>query len=307
MYHLKRKASLLIVLAAITALTACGDKSKNVAAAKTDTLQKIKQSGVIVLGYRDSSIPFSYIAGQPNQPIGYAHDLQMKIVDEVKKKLNMPDIKIRYISVTSQNRIPLVLNGSVDIECGSTTNNAERAKQVDFSDAFFEAGTRLMTDKDSGIRDFADLRNKTVVTTAGTTSERLLKAYNEQQQMHMNIISAKEHSEAFLMLQNGRAQAFMMDDVLLAGERAKADNPAKWVIVGKPMSFERYGCMLRKNDPSFKGVVDDAIQQVYKSGEINQIYNRWFEQPIAPKGVNLNFPMSEQLKNIISHPTDQPA
>ncbi|MDF7676767.1 transporter substrate-binding domain-containing protein [Neisseriaceae bacterium ESL0693] len=305
MYHLKRKTLILTALLAVSMLSACGG-DKTSSASRMDTLQKIKDSGTIVLGYRDSSVPFSYIANQPEQPVGYAHDLQLKIVDAVKEKLNMPDLKIRYASVTSQNRIPLVLNGSVDIECGSTTNNAERAKQVDFSDAFFEVGTRLMVDKNSGIKGFADLSGKTVVTTAGTTSERLLRAYNEQQRLSMNIISAKEHSEAFLMLQNGRAQAFMMDDVLLAGERAKAAQPDKWVIVGEPMSFERYGCMIRKNDPAFKAVVDGALQKVYQSGQINQIYHTWFEEPIAPKGINLQFPMSEQLKNIFEHPTDQP-
>lgn len=303
-YRIYKKTLLIAALIAMATLSACRDN--HTAENKTDTLQKIKNSGTIVLGYRDSSVPFSYIADQPNQPIGYAHDLQIKIVDAVKKELNMPDLKVRYTSVTSQNRIPLVLNGSVDIECGSTTNNAERAKQVDFSDAFFETATRLMVAKDSGIHDFSDLSNKTVVTTAGTTSERLLRAYNEKQQLHMNIISAKEHSEAFLMLQNGRAQAFMMDDVLLAGERAKAADPSKWIIVAEPMSFERYGCMLRKGDAAFKNVVDGALQQVYQSSEINQIYHKWFEKPIPPKGINLKFPLSEQLKNIIEHPTDQP-
>lgn len=306
MYDLKHK-TLLMALMVATLLSACGGDKNAASTNNMDTLQKIKASGTIVLGYRDSSIPFSYIANQPNQPVGYAHDLELKIVDAVKEKLHMPDLKIRYNSVTSQNRIPLVLNGSVDIECGSTTNNAERAKQVDFSDAFFEVATRLMVNKNSGIKDFADLQGKTVTTTAGTTSERLLRALNEQKHMNMKIISAKEHSEAFLMLQNGRAQAFMMDDVLLAGERAKALHPDQWVIVGTPMSFERYGCMLRKNDPAFKSVVDGALQKTYQNGEINQIYQQWFEKPIPPKGVNLQFPMSPRLQDIFAHPTDQPA
>lgn len=312
MMNIKRKTMVLAAFAALASLTACGGGDKGAASgsaavAGQDTLQKIKSSGTIVLGYRDSSIPFSYIADKPGQPVGYAHDLEMQIVDAVKKELNMPNLQVRYNPITSQNRIPLVLNGTIDVECGSTTNNAERAEKVAFSDAFFEVGTRLLVAKDAGLKDFADLKGKTVVTTAGTTSERLLKAYNEKEGLGMNIISAKDHGEAFLMLQNGRAQAFMMDDVLLAGERAKSQDPSKWEIVGKPMSFERYGCMMRKGDDSFKKVVDGALQATFKSGAINQMYSKWFEQPIPPKGVNMQFPMSEQVKDIIAKPTDQPA
>ena len=271
------------------------------------TLEKIKASGTIVLGHRDASIPFSYIADNPNQPIGYAHDLQMKVVEVVKKELNMPDLKVRYNLVTSQNRIPLVVNGTVDFECGSTTNNIERQKQVQFSNNFFVVGTRLLVDKAAGIKDFADLKGKPVVTTSGTTSERLLKEYNDKNQAGMNIISAKDHGEAFLMLQNGRAQAFMMDDVLLAGARAKAEDPAKWEIVGTPMSFENYGCMMRKDDPAFQKVVNDAMSAVFKSDEINKMYKQWFESPIPPKNVNMEFPMSDKMKEIIAHPNDKAA
>ena len=271
------------------------------------TLEKIKASGTIVLGHRDASIPFSYIADNPNQPIGYAHDLQMKVVEVVKKELNMPDLKVRYNLVTSQNRIPLVVNGTVDFECGSTTNNLERQKQVQFSNNFFVVGTRLLVDKAAGIKDFADLKGKPVVTTSGTTSERLLKEYNDKNQAGMNIISAKDHGEAFLMLQNGRAQAFMMDDVLLAGARAKAEDPAKWEIVGTPMSFENYGCMMRKDDPAFQKVVNDAMSAVFKSDEINKMYKQWFESPIPPKNVNMEFPMSDKMKEIIAHPNDKAA
>ena len=279
--------------------------------AKTNTngtLDKIKESGTIVVGHRDSSIPFSYIADDPNQPIGYAHDLEMKVVDAVKEKLNMPDLKIRYNLITSQTRIPLVQNGTVDFECGSTTNNEERQKQVAFSNGFFEIGTRLLTKKDSGITGFDDLKGKTLVTTAGTTSERYIREYNDDKKMNINIISAKDHGEAFLMLENGRADAFMMDDVLLAGEKAKAKNPDEWVIVGEPQSFEIYGCMMRKDDPEFKTVVNDALNETFSSGEINSIYDKWFLNPIPPKNVNLNFEMSDNLKALIANPhdSDQP-
>ena len=272
------------------------------------TLNKIKESGTIVVGHRDSSIPFSYIADNPNQPIGYAHDLEMKVVEAVKQKLNMPDLKIRYNLITSQTRIPLVQNGTVDFECGSTTNNAERQKQVAFSNGFFEIGTRLLTKKDSGITGFDDLKGKTLVTTAGTTSERYIREYNADKKMDINVISAKDHGEAFLMLENGRADAFMMDDVLLAGEKAKAKNPDEWVIVGEPQSFEIYGCMMRKDDPEFKAVVDEALANVFKSGEINSIYDKWFLNPIPPKNVNLKFEMSDNLKALIANPhdSDQP-
>ncbi|WP_352336668.1 glutamate/aspartate ABC transporter substrate-binding protein [Psychrobacter sp. 16-MNA-CIBAN-0192] len=269
-----------------------------------DTLQKIKDSGTIVVGYRDSSIPFSYIADDPNQPMGYAHDLEMKVVEAVKDKLNMPDLKIRYNLITSQTRIPLVQNGTIDFECGSTTNNVERQKQVAFSNGFFEIGTRLLTKANSGIKDFEDLKGKTLVTTAGTTSERYIRQYNDEKKMDTNIISAKDHGEGFLMLENGRADAFMMDDVLLAGEKAKAKNPDEWVIVGTPQSFEIYGCMMRKDDPEFKAVVDEALANVYKSGEINSIYDKWFLNPIPPKNVNLKFEMSDNLKALIANPHD---
>jgi len=270
------------------------------------TLDKIKSSGVIVLGHRDASIPFSYLADGPN-PIGYSHDLQMKVVEAVKKQLKMPNLQVKYNLVTSQTRIPLVQNGTVDLECGSTTNNLERQKQVAFSVGIFEIGTRLMTAKTSGVKDFPDLKGKNVVTTAGTTSERLLKAMNAEKQMGMNIISAKDHGESFLMLESGRAVAFMMDDALLYGEMAKAKNPANWVVSGKPQSFEIYGCMMRKDDPAFKKVVDDAIKATYKSGEINQIYKKWFMTPVPPKGLNLNFPMSDEFTELVKTPTDKSA
>ncbi|WP_350561377.1 glutamate/aspartate ABC transporter substrate-binding protein [Psychrobacter sp. CAL346-MNA-CIBAN-0220] len=274
------------------------------AANPNGTLQKIKDSGTIVVGYRDSSIPFSYIADDPNQPMGYAHDLEMKVVEAVKQKLNMPDLNVRYNLITSQTRIPLVQNGTVDFECGSTTNNEERQKQVAFSNGFFEIGTRLLTKKDSGINDFEDLKGKTLVTTAGTTSERYIRQYNDEKKMNTSIISAKDHGEGFLMLENGRADAFMMDDVLLAGEKAKAKNPDEWVIVGTPQSFEIYGCMMRKDDPEFKMVVDEALANTFSSGEINSIYDKWFLNPIPPKNVNLNFEMSDNLKALIANPHD---
>ena len=277
------------------------------AAELTGTLKKIKDSGTITLGHRDASIPFSYLGNDPRQPVGYSHDLQLKAVEAIKQELGMPELKVRYNLVTSQTRIPLVQNGTVDLECGSTTNNVERQQQVDFSVGIFEVGTRLLTKKTSGVSDFADLKGKNVVTTAGTTSERLLKAMNADQQMGMNIISAKDHGESFLMLESSRAVAFMMDDALLYGEMAKAKKPADWAVVGTPQSFEIYGCMLRKGDLAFKQVVDRAISTTFSSGDIHAIYATWFQQPVPPKGLTLNFPMSAELQKLIANHTDKAA
>ncbi len=268
------------------------------------TLQKIKDSGTISLGHRESSIPFSYYDDK-QQVVGFSHELMLKAVDAVKKELGLPKLAVKLTPVTSQNRIPLVQNGTIDIECGSTTNNLERQRQVGFSNTLFIVGTRLLTKKDSGIKDFPDLAGKNVVTTAGTTSERLLRKLNEDKAMKMNVISAKDHGESFLTLESGRAVAFMMDDALLAGEVAKARRPGDWVITGTAQSREAYGCMLRKEDPQFKKVVDAAIAQAMTSGEAEQLYKKWFLSPIPPKGLNLNLPLSDDMKQLFKNPNDK--
>jgi glutamate/aspartate transport system substrate-binding protein len=273
------------------------------ALAEQGTLDRIKQSGTISLGHRESSIPFSYYDDK-QQVVGYAHDFQQKVVEAVKKKLNMPKLAVKYTPVTSQNRIPLIQNGTIDLECGSTTNNLERQKQVDFTTTFFIIGTRLLAKKDSGIRDFPDLKGKNVVTTAGTTSEKLIRAMNDEKKMGMNIISAKDHGESFLTLESGRAVAFMMDDALLAGERAKARKQDDWVIVGTPQSKEAYGCMLRRGDTEFKKLADDAISAALKSDGEKE-FKKWFQSPIPPKGVNLNLPLSDDMKELFKNPNDK--
>ncbi|MBC7944188.1 MAG: glutamate/aspartate ABC transporter substrate-binding protein [Burkholderiales bacterium] len=270
----------------------------------TGTLKKIKDSGTITLGHRESSIPFSYYDDK-QQVVGYSHELALKIVEAIKQELKMPNLQVKLNPVTSQTRIPLMQNGTIDLECGSTTNNSERQKQVAFSNSIFQIGTRLLVRKDSTIKDFADLKGRNVVTTAGTTSERLIRKMNEAQNMGMSVISAKDHGDAFLMLESGRAAAFMMDDALLYGEIAKARKPGDWVVVGKPQSFEAYGCMMRKDDPQFKKVVDAALANLMKSGEINKIYAKWFTSPVPPKGLNLNFPMSEELQALFKNPNDK--
>ncbi len=268
------------------------------------TLTKVKQSGIISCGHRESSIPFSYYDNQ-QKVVGYSYDMMMLAVDAVKKQLGLPNLQVKLTPVTSQNRIPLVQNGTIDLECGSTTNNLERQKQVSFSTTLFVIGTRLLTRKDSGIRDFPDLAGKTVVTTAGTTSERLLRKMNEEKKMGMNVISAKDHGESFLTLESGRAVAFMMDDALLAGEMAKARKPGDWHIVGTPQSREAYGCMLPKDDLAFKKVVDGAITRAMTSGQAEQLFKKWFQSPIPPKGLNLDLPLSDDMKALFKSPNDK--
>ena len=270
------------------------------------TLGKIASVKSITLGYRDASVPFSYVGDSSGKPMGYSVDLASKIVERIEEKTGVADLKVKYNLVTSQTRIPLVQNGTVDLECGSTGVTAERQQQVAFSYGFIYVKGQLLTAKDSGIQGFDDLKGKNVVTTAGTTNERFLKNYNAEHKTNMFVISAKDHGEAFKMLETGRAAAFYMDDALLYGERAKARDPHKWVVVGKEQSREIYSCMVRKGDPQFLAVVNEALGDLYRSGAINGIYQRWFEQPIPPKGLNLEFPMTSELKAIIATPVSDP-
>jgi glutamate/aspartate transport system substrate-binding protein len=287
----------------VAAALAASLSAAPVLAQESETLKKIKDSNTISLGHRESSIPFSYYDDK-QQVVGYSYEYQMKVVEAVKKALNLPNLQVKMTPVTSQNRIPLVQNGTIDIECGSTTNNLERQKQVDFTTTIFIVGTRLLTKKDSGVKDFADLKGKNVVTTAGTTSEKLIRAMNDEKKMGMNIISAKDHGESFLTLESGRAVAFMMDDALLAGERAKARKQEDWVIVGTPQSKEAYGCMLRKGDAGFKKLADGAISAALKADGEKE-FKKWFQSPIPPKGVNLNLPLSDDMKDLFKNPNDK--
>jgi glutamate/aspartate transport system substrate-binding protein len=270
----------------------------------TDTLKKIKETGVIKIGHRDASIPFSYLDDN-QKPIGYGVDICMKIVDAVKAELKMPDLKVEFVPVTSQTRIPILTGGNIDLECGSTTNSIERQKQVAYAPTYFMTGTKLIVKKSSGIKGYDDLKGKTVVYTQGTTNERAMKAYNDEKKLGINFIPAKDHAESFLAVQTDRAAAFPMDDILLYSLRASAKNPADFAVVGEFLSDDPYGIMLRKDDPAFKKLVDEAVTGLYKSGEINKIYTQWFESAIPPKGINLGFPMSDALKELIKNPSDQ--
>jgi glutamate/aspartate transport system substrate-binding protein len=272
----------------------------------TGTLKNIKDTGAITLGYRDSSIPFSYLDDN-QKPIGYAMDICYKIVDAVKKELKLDKLEVKLNPVTSATRIPLMANGTVDLECGSTTNNAERQKQVAFTNSHFLTASRYVTKKASKINSIDDLKGKTVVSTAGTTNIKQLTEANVAKGLGANIIPAKDHAESFLMVETDRAVAFVMDDILLASLVAGSKSPDDYVISKDAFSKpEPYGIMLRKDDAPFKKVVDAATAALYTSGEGQKIYEKWFTQKIPPKGLNLNSPISAELKNEFAKPTDSP-
>src|SRR5579859_7702137 len=281
---------------AVGALAAAG------ASAQEGTLDKIKKTGTITIGHRDASIPFSYYDDQ-QRPVGYAMDICAVIVNAVKNDLKMSSIQVNYQLVTSANRIPLMANGTIDLECGSTTNNLERQKQVWFTNTYFVTANRWVSKKSAHLRSLNDLKGKTVVSTAGTTNIKQITELNSQKNLGLNIISANGHPEAFQMVETGRAAAFVMDDILLYSLAAQARNPADYEIDPVPLSVEPYGIMLRKDDVAFKKVVDKATADLYTSGGIKPIYDKWFLKPIPPKGINLNVPMSEQLKKVFAKPT----
>src|SRR6266849_3461271 len=273
------------------------------ALAQDGTLKKIKESGSITIGHRDASVPFSYYDDK-QQPVGYAMDLCHRIVDAVKAELKMPKLETKYQLVTSANRIPLMANGTIDLECGSTTNNLERQKQVWFTITHFVTANRWVAKKSAKLHKLGDLKGKTIVSTAGTTNIKQITEINGQQNLGMNIISANGHPEAFQMVETGRAVAFVMDDILLYSLVAQSRSPKDYAISAEALSVEPYGIMLRKDDVAFKKVVDAAMTNIYKSGQINPIYEKWFLKPIPPKGINLNIPMSDQFKKVVANPTD---
>jgi glutamate/aspartate transport system substrate-binding protein len=292
---MKRAFALLAGLAAALAVALP-------AAAQEGTLKKIKDSGSITIGHRDASLPFSYYDDK-QRPIGYAMDLCAKIVDAVKAELKMPNLKTNYQLVTSANRIPLMANGTIDLECGSTTNNVARQEQVWFTMTHFVTANRWVAKKSAKLKALQDLKGKTVVSTAGTTNIKQITEINAAQNLGMNIISANGHPEAFQMVETGRAVAFVMDDILLAGLVAQSRSPKDYEISSVALSVEPYGIMVRKDDKAFKEVADKALSQVYKSGQINAIYSKWFQKPVPPKNVNLNLPMSPALKKVMANPT----
>jgi glutamate/aspartate transport system substrate-binding protein len=270
----------------------------------TGTLKKIKDTGTITVGHRESSVPFSYLDDK-QQPIGYAMDLCMKIVDAVKTELKLPNLKVNLQPVTSSNRIPLLQNGTIDLECGSTTNSVVRQQQVAFGPTYFVVNVTAAVKKASNINSLADLGGKTISTTSGTTSVPLLKAYEKTKSVDVKEIYGKDHAESFLLMADDRSQAFVMDDILLAGQIANSRNPNDFKIIQESLRQEPYSMMLRKDDPQFKALVDKTVGGVMKSGEIEKIYFKWFQSPIPPKGININFPMTPAIREAFKNPNDK--
>ena len=270
------------------------------------TLAKVAETGTMRVAYRESSVPFSYLDNA--KPIGFGVEVCDRVIDAVKAKVKKPDLKIELQAVTSQNRIPLLMNGTIDIECGSTTNNKARNEQVDFAINYFYTGTRLLTKKGSGIKNYADLRGKSVSTTSGTTNFQVLRKYITTNNFtDINVLAGKDHADSFLSVENGRAVAFAMDDILLYGLAANAKNPAEWEVVGDALQVEPYAVMVRKGDPEFKKLVDETIAGLIKSGDFEKLYKKWFQSPIPPRGANLNVPMNEELRANMKALSDAPA
>jgi len=269
------------------------------------TLKKVKETAIFTVGYRESSLPLSYLDDKL-KPVGFSIELCKHVVDAVKAKLGMPDLNVKYNPVTSATRIPLVANGTVDIECGSTANMTSRQQQVGFSYTFFVPQFKWIVRADSNIKSAEDLRGKTVAVTAGTNTALFVNKMNNEENLGMTITQGKDHAESFLLVETGRASAWMEDDVLLAGFRANAKSPADFKLLDKSYPSDPYALMIRKDDPQFKALVDEALAQLMRAGEFEQLYTQWFQRPIPPKGVNMDLPMSDALKHDIKEPNDKP-
>jgi glutamate/aspartate transport system substrate-binding protein len=269
------------------------------------TLKKIKESGTITIGHRDSSIPLSYLDDKL-QPVGFSIDLCKQVVDAVKTKLGMPGLKVAYNPVTSATRIPLVANGTVDIECGSTANMTSRQKQVGFSYTFFVPQFKWIARSSGAIKSADDLRGKTVAVTAGTNTAIFVNKMNSEEKLGLTIMPGKDHAESFLLVETGRASAWMEDDVLIAGFRANAKSPADFKLLDKAYPSDPYALMMRRDDPQLKALVDETLAALMRSGEFAKLYARWFESPIPPRGINIQLPMSDALKAAVKEPNDRP-
>ena len=295
-----KKSFLAGAAVAVSALAVAG------AAHAEDTLKKIKDTGTITEGVRESSGALAFTLGD-GKYTGFHYDVCAHIIDDIKKQLGMSKLDVKYQPVTSQNRIPLVQNGTVDLECGSTTNNATRQKDVSFAPTLYVEEVRIATKKASGIKGIADLNGKTVATTTGTTSVQLLRKNKRAQGMDFKELNGKDHSDSFLLLESGRADAFVMDGQILAGLISKAKNPADFKIVGEPLSVEPIAIMYRKDDPAFKKAVDDSVRNLVKSGEVAKLYDKWFMQPIPPSNTKVGLPPSDATKSAWASPNDKPA
>ncbi len=288
--------SLLVALLCVAGLAQAQD---------SPTLRKIREAGMISIGYRESSVPFSYL-DSAQRPVGYSMAICDRIVDAVRQRLGLADLERRLVPVTSATRIPLVTNGTVDLECGVTTNTAERQRQVAFTVTTFVAASRLVSKKSAPVLRLADLRGKTVTSTVGTTSLAHLQRLHTERALDMSIVAARDDPDAFRLVETDRAAAYAMDDVLLRGTIALARHPEEFVVSDEALSVEPYGIMLGKGDPQFKQLADDAIKAMFRSGDIHRLYRQWFQSPIPPNGVNLALPMHPAMQRVIEHPTDSP-
>jgi ABC-type amino acid transport substrate-binding protein len=296
---LRRMHSVLLGLAACGVVAFAGPARAD---ELTGTLRKIHDDGVVVLGVREASIPFSYFDGK--RTVGYSQAIAMQIVDEIRKTLGMAQLRVHEITVTSSNRTPMLLNNQIDLECGSTTHTVERENVAAFSDSFFQYAVRMITRKNSGITDFPDLAGKPVVTTAGTSDERLLRSLNTDKQLNMRIISVRDHQDAFNAMKDGHAVAFVMDEPIVYGFKATDPHPDDFIVTGTPLGYEVYACMFRKGDEPFRALVNRVIVRSQTSGDAERLYRQWFTQPIPPHGINVNFPLSEQNRALFAHPND---
>ena len=294
-----KQRSIKVITATLGLLIAGGAVTQVQAA---DILAKIKQSGKVIIGYRESSDPISYIVG--GKPMGYAVDICNVFAGELKKTLKMPNLKVEYKAVTSSTRIPEMLAGNIDMECGTTTNSVQRQQQVSFSTNYYATEVRMAVKANSTIKSIADLNGKAVVTTQGTTSDKYIKMGEKGQQVNVNNVYGKDHSDSFAMVASGRAAAFVMDDNILAGLIAKSSNPKDFKIVGPVLSSEPYGIMIPKGDPAYKAIADRVVTTMWKNGQMAGLYKKWFQSPIAPKNVNMNMPMSNSYKALMARPTD---
>lgn len=274
------------------------------AAATAGTLENIRASQEIVLAHRDASVPFSYLDAD-KKPIGYAMDICLKLADAVRRELALPNLPVRYLQVTSANRIAMIAGGKAALECGSTTNNAERRKSVSFTIPHFISAVRLLVRSNSGFKTIDDMPGRTVTVTTGTTSVPTLRRLNAEHDLKLDIIESPDHSQAFASLEAGKVDAFALDDVLLYGLRANSAKPQSYEVVGKAMSIEPYAIMLPPNDPAFKKVIDTEMRRLISSGEIFGLYRKWFQQAIPPKGINLELPMPAMLRDSFRFPSDK--
>ena len=270
---------------------------------QADTIAKIKQSGKVVIGYRESSDPISYIVG--GKPMGYAIDICNNFANTIKKDLKLPNLKVEYKAVTSSTRIPEMLAGNIDMECGTTTNSIQRQQQVSFSTNYYATEVRMAVKANSTVKDLGDLNGKAVATTQGTTSDKYIKMGAKGEQVKVTNVYGKDHSDSFAMVASGRAAAFVMDDNILAGLIAKSSKPKDFKIVGPVLSSEPYGIMLPKGDTAYKAIADKVVTGMWKNGQMAALYKKWFQSPIPPKNINLNMPMSTSYNKLKAAPNDK--